>query len=289
MEEIRSFLERAGKANGVEKARVLQSFFKTGDGEYGQGDRFYGVTVPQLRGYLKQSAMARGDAEGFYRMLGRMLEDAYHEMRLLALLALAERVRLFPQEAERAYRFYRAHAERINNWDLVDLSAPEVVGEWLLEKGDWGDLREMAESGHLWSQRIAMVATFAFLKAGLSEPTYVLADMLLRHPHDLIRKAVGWMLREAGKRVDFEELCRYLESSPSEVCFTERDGAGIVPDAGSDLAGNGRGGKMAVSGGVLRDVAAEPGVPRFRQMPRTMLRYAVERFPEALRRRFLGR
>lgn len=284
--EIRDFLRRTASANGSGKARTLRSFFKAGPGQYADGDRFYGVTVPQLRAYLKEKRLDMADSGIFYVRCARMLADGYHEMRLLALLSLVARIEAFPAEAGRAYLFYRNRVARINNWDLVDLSAPRVVGEWLRTEGDWRELLSMAVCDHLWTQRIAIVSTFAFIRSGSSAQTYAVADILLRHPHDLIRKAVGWMLREAGKRVDFAELCRYLETCPPESCLGEGEERTFVRLAEPD--GNGRLGTTEC-GRAHRTVAAEPGIPRFRQMPRTMLRYAVERFPEPLRRRFLER
>lgn len=244
-QRIRNDFARLAAQNGEEKKRVLQSFFKTGKGEYGEGDLFYGVTVPQTRILLKQYQKELEQDGG--AVLEELMCDPYHECRLLALLFLVLRMEKSDDaQAEAIHRFYMNHAAYINNWDLVDLSAPQVVGAFLLRRGDWKGLKEYAQSPHLWTQRIAIVSTFAFIKAGDTKPVYTIADFLLQHPHDLIRKATGWMLREAGKRVSHEEEVRYLSQKRK---------------------------------------ASEPA--RYRIMPRTMLRYAVERFPEPLRKDFL--
>ncbi|MBD5397433.1 DNA alkylation repair protein [bacterium] len=244
-QRIREDFTRLAAQNGEEKKRVLQSFFKTGKGEYGEGDLFYGVTVPQTRALAKQYRNDLAQDSGI--VLEGLMCDPYHECRLLALMFLVQRMeKADDMQAEAFYRFYMAHVAYINNWDLVDLSAPQVVGEFLLRRGDWKNLKEYAKSSHLWTQRIAIVSTFAFIKAGDTKPVYTIGDLLLQHPHDLIQKATGWMLREAGKRVSQDEEIHYLTS---------------------------------------RRKASEP--VRYRIMPRTMLRYAIERFPEPLRKEFL--
>lgn len=242
---IREDMARLAVQNGEEKRRVLQSFFKTAKGEYGEGDLFYGLTVPQTRALARQYRKEL-DADGGEVLEGLMC-DPYHECRLLALLFLVWRMEKADMaQAEAIYRFYMDHAAYVNNWDLVDLSAPQIVGEWLLRSKDWQILRQYARSSHLWTQRIAIVSTFAFIKAGDTKPVYAIADLLLQHPHDLIQKATGWMLREAGKRVSQEEEMHYLTQSRK---------------------------------------ASEQA--RYLMMPRTMLRYAIERFPEPLRKNFL--
>jgi len=206
-------------------------FFKTGPGEYGEGDRFLGIRVPVLRRTLRR-----------FGHLGReealpLLRSPWHEVRLFALLLW---VRCFERGRERArravYTLYLANTRHINSWDLVDSSAHHIVGAWLEER-DRGPLRRLARSADLWERRIAVVATWRFIRRGEFDPTLELATRLLDDGEDLIHKAVGWMLREVGKR----------------------DGA------------------------VLR---AFLGRHRSR-MPRTALRYAIERFPEAERRSWL--
>lgn len=242
---IRDDFARLAAQNGEAKKHVLQSFFKTGKGEYGEGDLFYGVTVPQTRALAKQYRNALMQDGG--TVLEGLMCDPYHDCRLLALLFLVQCMeKADDAQAEAIYRFYMEHAAYINNWDLVDLSAPQIVGAFLLRRKDWKILKEYARSTHLWTQRIAIIATFAFIMAGDTKPVYTIGDLLLRHPHDLIQKATGWMLREAGKRVSQDEEIRYLASTRK---------------------------------------ASEP--VRYRLMPRTMLRYAIERFPEPLRKDFL--
>ena len=244
-QRIRDEFTRLAAQNGEEKKRVLQSFFKTGKGEYGEGDLFYGVTVPQTRALAKQYRKALEQDGG--TVLEGLMCDAYHECRLLALLVLVQQMeKADDTQAQSVYRFYMEHAAYINNWDLVDLSAPQVVGAFLLRRKDWKILKEYAKSSHLWTQRIAIVSTFAFIKAGDTKPVYTVADLLLQHPHDLIQKATGWMLREAGKRVSQDEEIRYL---------------------------------------TQRRKSSEQA--RCRLMPRTMLRYAIERFDSAKRAEFM--
>jgi 3-methyladenine DNA glycosylase AlkD len=214
-----------------ERAAGAARFFKTGKGEYGAGDKFIGVTVPQMRSVAQQfETLPLGE-------VGKLLDDSCHECRATALLILVEQFR----RAEMARRqaiidLYFAKLERVNNWDLVDGSAPLLLGAFLEDKPR-GVLDELAASDHLWRQRIAIVATQHFIKRGDFRDTLRIAEALLNHEHDLIHKAVGWMLREVGKR-DKRQLVAFLAS-------------------------------------------------RYQQMPRTMLRYAIERFPEPERKRYL--
>src|SRR5690606_34605426 len=177
-----------------EVAAFLAGFFKTGPGEYGEGDRFLGIRVPVLRKLAKkhQSLELAG--------CRALLVSPYHEARLLALLIL---VRAYDRGDERRrdaiYRLYLDHTPYINNWDLVDCSAEHIVGRHL-ESGEKAVLYELARSSSVWERRIAIMATFRYVKAGAFEETLRIADMLLEDPHDLIHKAVGWMLREVGKR-----------------------------------------------------------------------------------------
>ena len=226
----------------------LSRFFKTGPGQYGEGDRFLGIKVPVTREVVK--ACWR---ETSLQDLEECIASAYHEVRLAALLALVEifahakRFRVKPGMTEGkpgmtqqdCIDFYLDHADRINNWDLVDLSCYPLLGVWLLDK-DRQLLYDLARNGKtIWEQRIGIVSTMTFIRHGQLQDTFAIADILLHHPHDLIHKAVGWLLREAGKR-DKDALVEYLE-------------------------------------------------PRYRQMPRTMLRYAIEKFPEAERKVYLQR
>ena len=213
----------------------LMRFFKTGAGQYGEGDRFLGIRVPVTRAVVRECWRDTDFAQ-----LGRCIGSEWHEIRLAALLALIEifsHARKDPALQARCVDFYLAHTERINNWDLVDLSCYPLLGAWLLDK-DRTLLYDLAREGKsIWEQRIGIVSTMQFLRHGQLQDTFAIADILLHHPHDLIHKAVGWLLREAGKR-DAAALHAFLE-------------------------------------------------PRFREMPRTMLRYAVERMPEEERKHFM--
>ena len=175
-------------------AQFLQGFFRTGPGEYGEGDRFLGIRVPVLRRLLPQLD-GLPDAE-----LDALLHAAWHEARLLALLALVRRYgRGTSAEQQRIYRLYLQRTERINNWDLVDSSAPYIVGAHLAERSR-APLHRLARSRSLWERRIAIVATAWFIRQGETSETLAIAARLLHDDHDLIHKAVGWMLREAWKR-----------------------------------------------------------------------------------------
>ena len=217
----------------------LSRFFKTGPGQYGEGDKFLGIKVPVTREVVK--ACWR---ETTLQDLEECIASEYHEFRLAALLALVEifaHAKRFPARPgisqQACVAFYLAHTDRINNWDLVDLSCYPLLGVWLLDK-DRQLLYDLARKGKtIWEQRIGMVSTMTFIRHGQLQDTFDIADILLHHPHDLIHKAVGWLLREAGKR-DKEALVEYLE-------------------------------------------------PRYHTMPRTMLRYAIEKFPEAERQSYL--
>ena len=214
----------------------LARFFKTGPGQYGEGDRFLGIKVPVTRSVVKSCWKRVGFPE-----LETCLASEYHEVRLAGLLALVEIFRHGKEDLRQdCAHFYLAHTDRINNWDLVDLSCYPLLGEWLLDK-DRTLLYDLARSGRtLWEQRIGIVSTMTFVRHGQLEDTFAIADILLHHPHDLIHKAVGWLLREAGKR-DQTALEAFLK-------------------------GNGR----------------------YQTMPRTMLRYAIERFPEERRQQYLS-
>ena len=213
------------------RAAAVQRFFKTGPGEYGEGDRFLGVTVPALR---KVAASYRDLP---LAATSGLLQSAWHEERLLALLILVRQYTVgTPAQRDAIYRVYLEHTSYINNWDLVDSSA-SIVGEHLRGRAG-AALRRLARSPLLWERRIAIVATYTYIKRGEFDETLKVAALLLDDRHDLIHKAVGWMLREVGKR------------------------------------------NRAVLEKFLHHHA-----PRMR---RTTLRYAIERFPPALRRRYLS-
>lgn len=194
-----------------EQARQLQRFFKTGPGDYGEGDVFAGVKVPPLRKIAKAHL---GEPLG---EIEQLLASEIHEHRTVALVILTEQaMRADPAQRERLYDFYLKHTDRINNWDLVDISCRDVVGGYLLERGDWAPLGELARSEDLWERRIAMVSTWQFIRAGELEPTFALAEILKDDDHDLMHKAVGWMLREAGKR-DEPALEAYLAQHAADM------------------------------------------------------------------------
>lgn len=205
-------------AGTPEKAEVLRRFFKTGRGEYGEGDRFLGVPVPAVRAIAKTHA-----ADTPFAALRELLKNPQHEARLCALLVLELRFRKTTDTRERRkiFDFYLKNAARCNNWDLVDLSAPKIVGEFLADAGarEREILFALAESENLWKQRIAVVSTLAFIRRGDFSTTLALAEKFKAHRHDLMRKAVGWMLREIGKR-DRPTLTRFLEKHAGTLART---------------------------------------------------------------------
>ena len=215
-----------------ERARTSQWFFKTGPGQYGEGDRFLGVTVPVLRQLTREfEALPLPE-------IRKLLKSGWHEERSVALLVLVRQYAKADARTRAAiYRCYLGGRAGINNWDLVDCSAPQIVGAHL-SRGGRRFLRDLARSRSLWDRRIAVLATFHFIKQGQFDDSLAIARMLLDDREDLIHKAVGWMLREIGKR-DRAVLEEFLKANGS-------------------------------------------------QMPRTALRYAIERFPDAVRRTYLA-
>lgn len=208
-------------------------FFKTGKGQYGEGDIFIGLTVPQSREIaIKYKDLSFDEVEN-------LLKSKIHEERLIALLILVRNFSKGNEGIKKAiYDFYLSNSKYINNWDLVDLSAGWIVGNYLLDKPR-DILLKLAKSSNLWEKRISIIATFAFIRNKKeSEWTFNIADILLNDKHDLIQKAVGWMLREVGKNISQEVEEEFLKA-------------------------------------------------RYKKMPRTMLRYAIERFDEKLRKRYL--
>ncbi len=223
-----------------EQAAHLSRFFKTGKGEYGEGDKFLGIKVPVVREIVKKC----WQSVSFYE-LEACVTSEYHEMRLAGLLTLVQFFKA--AKGDRGLQqlnvsFYLSHLQYVNNWDLVDLTCYEILGVWLLDK-DRKMLYDMVENGAtIWEQRIGIVTTLQFLRHGELDDTYALAELFLKKPaplHDLLQKAAGWLLREAGKR-DEQRLREWLE-------------------------------------------------PRRTTMPRTMLRYAIEKFPEEERKRMMER
>lgn len=228
LENIKAALKSAANK---EQAKNLQRFFKTGPGEYGEGDVFYGIKVPVLRSIAKQHLSLS------WSELQSLIESPVHEERMAALMILVLRFpKCEPDEKENIFKFYIKNTHHINNWDLVDLSAPQIVGGYLIDK-DKKILEKFSGSDNLWEKRISILATFQFIKMLQFEYSLFIADKLLYDDHDLIHKAVGWMLRETGKR-DLKTEEDFLKT-------------------------------------------------RYKNMPRTMLRYAIEKFPEKKRKAYL--
>jgi 3-methyladenine DNA glycosylase AlkD len=214
-----------------QKAILLQRFFKTGPGEYGEGDKFLGIMVPVQR------SIAKKYKELSLKDIRELLNSNIHEERLIALLILVEQYKKGDeQKKEDIFTFYHLHRKRINNWDLVDLTAHIISGSYLMDK-DKSILYKLAESKNIWDRRIAVISTFHFIKNNVFVDSLCIAEKLLNDKHDLIHKAVGWMLREIGNR-----------DMNTEEGFLEK---------------------------------------HYKKMPRTMLRYAIEKFPEKKRLAYL--
>lgn len=228
---LNKLLQEIEKLANPIKAKNHYRFFKTGKGEYGEGDKFYGLTVPEQRRLSWK-----------YKNLGlkeiqQLINSPWHEHRSLALMILTlQYPRADEKKKKKINDFYLKNAKRINNWDLVDISAPKIPGEYLFDK-DKDVLYKFAKSDNLWEKRISIISTFGFLRKDQFKDTLAIAEILLHDKHDLIHKAVGWMLREIGKRdqaIEEKFLLKY-----------------------------------------------------YREMPRTMLRYAIEKFEEKKRRWYI--
>lgn len=228
VEDIKKALRR--KAD-KEKAAFFPRFFKAGRGEYAEGDIFIGVTVPDIRSIVKKyNGLPLSDTL-------TLLKDPIHEVRLTGVLLLVQRFQKGDaSEKKKVFDAYIKNVKYINNWDLVDASAPYIVGAYLFDKKR-SLLHKLAASNHLWKQRIAMISTMYFIRKGDLKDALRIAEKLLSHEHDLIHKASGWMLREIGKK-DEKLLVQFLEKHGQK-------------------------------------------------MPRTMLRYAIEKFPEEKRLQYL--
>ena len=214
-----------------EKANILQRFFKTQKGEYGEGDIFLGIIVPNTR------KVAKNYKDLKLSEVKKLLYSKIHEERLCALLILVDKFEKGEiEEKEKVFTFYIKNAKQVNNWDLVDISASRIVGRFLIDKPK-GLLYKFAMSENLWKKRISIISTYTFIKEGKYEDTFKIAEILMNDKHDLIHKAVGWMLREVGKK-----------SLKDEEKFLKK---------------------------------------YYKIMPRTMLRYAIERFPEEKRINYL--
>lgn len=195
------------EASDEEKKLVLPRFFKTGKGEYGEGDKFLGVIVPETR------KVAKANKNASYELIEALLESEWHECRLCALLILIEKYKKTPEEA---VQFYLCHLKGINNWDLVDLSAPYILGDYLVNRNDRQILYTLAKSPDMWAQRIAIVSTLMLIRNGQYTDTIALAEQFLTTRYDLIQKATGWMLREVGKR-DEPLLVSFLEANSERM------------------------------------------------------------------------
>jgi 3-methyladenine DNA glycosylase AlkD len=222
---------RVAKAGDPVKAKFFPRFFKTGPGEYGEGDKFAGVTVPVLRKLVREYQIMP------LPEVARLMSAQLHEARLLALLILVRQYEKGDEKQRDAiFRLYLRNKRHVNNWDLVDSSAAQIVGAHLAGR-DQSILDDLAHSASVWDRRIAMIATYHFIRKSDFAPSLRIAAILVNDEHDLIHKAVGWMLREVGKR-----------DLPAEEQFLAK---------------------------------------HYRKMPRTMLRYAIEKFPELRRKAYL--
>ena len=199
-----SWQQRLKAAARPEKIAILSSFFKCGKGEYGEGDLFLGINVPDNR------AISRLYYELPLPHIASMLHSPYHEFRLGALLALIRRYERCRDDRQAIVDFYLQNTAYINNWDLVDLSCPKIIGDYVLREQCPELLMHLSRSDEMWEQRIAIVSSLTLIRAGLFEPTITIAESLLNHPHDLIHKATGWMLREMGKRSE-QHLTEFLQ------------------------------------------------------------------------------
>ena len=194
----------------AEKREIFPKFFKAGKGEYGEGDRFLGVTVPNIR------AIAKLHKDISIEEIRELIQSEWHEVRLCALIIMVEKSKKKDEAlCKELFNLYLSQTKRINNWDLVDLSCRFIIGEYLLDKSR-DILYHLAQSPLLWDNRIAIVSTYAFIRKGQLEDTYALSDLMMQHPHDLMHKAIGWMLREAGKR-NPERLYDYVMSHRADM------------------------------------------------------------------------
>ncbi|GIL16402.1 MAG: DNA alkylation repair protein [Oligoflexia bacterium] len=223
--DLRKFASR-------EKSQILQRFFKTGSGQYGAGDIFIGVKVPETR------LTSKKHKDLSFKEISHLLKSGVHEDRLMGLLILVDQYKRADQlKRKKIFQFYLKYKSRMNNWDLVDTSAPQIVGEWLFETDDPRLLYKLVKSKNLWDRRIAVLATFAFLRKGRHQETIELSLLLLEDKEDLMHKATGWMLREVGKR-DLKSLVKFLNQNAHV-------------------------------------------------MPRTMLRYSIEKLSPGLKKRYM--
>ena len=227
LSKLKSELEQLSNPS---KAKIQSSFFKTNKGQYSEGDIFLGVTVPETRKIANKYLNLQ------LTEIQQLLSSKIHDHRLIALLILVENFK--KSKDKNIPQFYLQNLKQVNNWDLVDLSADKILGQYLLDK-DKSILYKLAQSNNLWERRVAIISTFQFIKNNQFEDTLKISEILLNDKHDLIHKAVGWMLRELGKRN--QEL---------EEQFLKK---------------------------------------HYKTMPRTMLRYAIEKFDEVKRKQYLSK
>jgi 3-methyladenine DNA glycosylase AlkD len=206
---MQSLIKELNKLANPDKAQILQSFFKTKKGQYGEGDIFLGITVPQQRQFAKKYNHLS------IPELQKLLNSKIHEQRLIALLILTNK---FKRNQKEIFEFYLKNAKQVNNWDLVDLTAPNIIGNYLQDK-DKSILYQLARSPNLWEKRIAIVSTYTFIRNNQFKDTLAISKILLNDKHDLIHKAVGWMLREVGKR-DQNKLETFLKQNYNKVSRT---------------------------------------------------------------------
>lgn len=193
------------------KVIVFKRFFKTAPGQYGAGDQFLGLTVPEVRSVVKKYWQSLTLAD-----LDQLLQSPYHEHRTVALVSLCHQFAKFKNQQQIIFNFYLKHTSRINNWDLVDISAPNIVGTYLLEQKNRSILTTLSQSKSIWERRISIISTFAFIKKNQFADTLTISKILFTDPEDLIHKAVGWMLREVGKR-DLKTLLNFLDEHATRL------------------------------------------------------------------------
>ena len=208
---IEKILKELKSEKNAEQAKILSRFFKTGKGQYGEGDIFWGIRVPVLREISKKFK------EVSLKDIQELLNSKVHEHRMIGMFLLIERYKKEENKKE-IFDFYLKNAKNINNWDLVDLTAPNIIGHYLLgNKKERKVLYSLVKSKNLWERRIAIISTFTLLRNKEYEDTLNISELLLKNEHDLIHKAVGWMLRELGKRdkkVEIEFLDKYYKIMP---------------------------------------------------------------------------
>jgi 3-methyladenine DNA glycosylase AlkD len=232
-DDVKKLKEEVRSLGNPQKAKIAEWFFKTGKGEYAEGDKFAGLTVPESRMIAKKYLILLN-----LKDLAELLKSSIHEERIIAIILLKEKYKKGDGKIKKEiFNIYIENTRYINNWDIVDISAEHIVGDYL-ENKEKDLLYDFSKSEILWERRISIMSTFGYIKKGKPELTLELAEILLEDKHDLIHKAVGWMLRETGNRCSQELLEEFLKK-------------------------------------------------HYKRIPRTALRYAIEKFPEELRKKYL--